>query len=169
MTKRRCMKGNWRILLHVEWWDILVWTISELPVCHEPAYMANGLGKLRGKKHNLTSRNSSVSTRTPACIQLIKMQSQINVRGSRVWRVANVRACVWLCFHADRVEISPGMCSRAQSDDWSCEVGVELWRRRCQRRGARDLWAHPSPTAPFPVEGGRTGIQHHFQLFPLLP
>lgn len=166
MTKRRCLKGNWKnTFADVEWWDILVWTISELPVRHEPAYMANGLGKLRGEKHNLTSRNS-VSTKTPACIQLIKMQSQINVRRSRVWRVANVRACVWLCFHADRGKISPGMCSRAQSDDWSCEVGVELWQRRCQRRGARDLWAHPSPTAPFPVEGGRTGIKHHFQLSP---
>lgn len=118
------------------------------------AYMANGLGKLRGKKSNLTSRNSSVSMRTPACVQLIKMQSQINVRRSRVWRVANVRACVWLCFHADRGKISPGMCLHAQSDDWSCEVRVELWQRRCQCCGTRDLWAHPSPTAPFLWKGG---------------
>lgn len=79
-------------------------------------------GKIEGEKHNLTSRNSSVSTRTPACIQLIKMQSQINVRRRRVWRVANVRACVWLCFHADRRNLAWNVFARAVR--W-----LKLWGR----------------------------------------
>lgn len=152
----------------VEWWNICVWTILEFPVCCKPTHTANGLEKLSLKKPNLALRNSSVSMRTPACVQLIKMQSQINVRRSWFGHMANIQACVWLCFHADRGYISPEMCSHAQSDDWSCEVGVELWQRHCQCCGARDLWAHPSPTAPF-LWRGRTCSQHHFQLFPLLP
>lgn len=87
-------------------------------------------GKIEGKRHNFASRNSSMSMRTPAYVQLIKMQSQINVRWSRFWHVANAQAFVWLCFHADGGKISPEMCRtpsqmiEAVRSELSCDRGT---------------------------------------------
>lgn len=63
--------------------------------------------------------------RVPACVML----PDKNTKPDKCQTgpvLANIQARMWFGFHVDRGKISPGMCSHVQSDDGSCEVGVEL-------------------------------------------
>lgn len=133
-----------------------VWT----PLTHSHGQWT---GKIEGKISNLAWRNT-VTMSIPACVTLPDENAKPDKCQTRPV-LANIQACMCFAFYVDRGKIFPGMCSDMQSDDGSCEVRVELWQWHCQRCGVRDLWAHPSPPAPFLWGGG--GIQLH--IFPANP
>lgn len=122
-----------------------VWT----PLTHSHGQWT---GKIEGKISNLAHRNT-VTMKVPACVTLPDENAKPDKYQTGPVS-ADIQARVWFGFHVNRGKISRGMCSHVQSDDGSCEVGVELWQWHCQRCGVRDLWAHLSPPAPFLWAGG---------------